>query len=192
MRNGFSVLWEQAQQRARNNAASWKRNEDGATAIEFAMVALPFLMMLFGIIAVGLFFFTTFSLENAVEQASRPMKTGEAQQANNKTGKTKAEFKAEVCSLLPAYVDCTGKLRINVQKYNDGDMITPPACVDAGGNLVGDAGTPFNPGARKQIMLVTGCLEWALAGQIPFLQLGSMSNGAAMLQASTTFKTEPF
>lgn len=185
---GLSVLWRQARVRATRRAQKLQRDESGATAIEFAMVSMPFLALLFGIIAVGLFFFTTFSLENAVEQASRPLRTGEAQTA----GMTKDQFKASVCAKVPAYVDCGGKLRVNVQKYNLGDAIVAPACVDAGGALVPAASTAYAPGAANQIMLVTACLEWELAGKIPFLTLSSMGNGAALIQASTTFKIEPY
>ena len=52
-------------------ASRVKQDKSGSTAIEFAIVALPFLMMIFGTLAVGLFYFTTFALENAVEQAGR-------------------------------------------------------------------------------------------------------------------------
>lgn len=165
-----------------------RHDEGGATAVEFAMVSGPFLMLLFGLIAVGLFFFTTFSLENAVEQASRPLRTGEAQTS----GMTKDQFKTAVCNLLPAYVECNGKLRINVQNYNVGDAITPPACINAGGNLVDPAATAYSSGTANQVILVTACLQWDLAGKIPFLQLGSMADGSAMIQASTAFKIEPY
>ena len=63
----------------------FSRDERGFTAVEFAMVAMPFLMLLFGTIAVGLYFFTTFTLENAVEKAAhrilRQWLTGERDQA---------------------------------------------------------------------------------------------------------------
>lgn len=174
--------------KARSAAAAWRRDDSGSTAIEFAMVSGPFLALLFGIMAVGLFFFTTFSTENAVEQAARPLRTGEAQAA----GKTKDQFKKDVCDKLPVYVDCDGKLRINVQKFAVGQAIVAPACVDAGGALVPPGGTPYAVGAQNEIMLVTACLEWSLAGKIPFLQIGQMANGAALIQASTTFKIEPY
>ena len=174
--------------KARRAAAAWRRDDSGSTAIEFAMVSGPFLALLFGIRAVGLFFFTTFSTENAVEQAARPLRTGEAQNA----GKTKDQFKKDVCDKLPAYVDCDGKLRINVQKFAVGQAIVAPACVDAGGALVPPGGTPYIVGARNEIMLVTACLEWNLAALIPFLEVGHMTNGAALIQASTTFKIEPY
>lgn len=180
--------WRHARRGVCGNAAAVRNNESGSTAIEFAMVSMPFLALLFGIIAVGLFFFTTFSLENAVEQASRQLRTGEAQTA----GMTKDQFKTNVCAPIQSYIDCAGKLRVNVQKYNLGDVIVQPSCTDGGGNLTPDAGTAYAPGAANQIMLVTACLQWDLAGKIPFLTLSTMGNGAALIMASTTFKIEPY
>jgi TadE-like protein len=177
--------------KVRRAAVAWRRNDSGSTAIEFAMVSGPFLALLFGIMAVGLFFFTTFSTENAVEQAARPLRTGEAQAA----GKTRDEFKKDVCKKLPDFLqsDCDGKLRVNVQKFAVGQPITAPACVDAG-TLVPK---PTTPDAKldvgpNDILLVTACLEFSLAAKIPFLQIGQMANGAALIQASTTFKIEPY
>jgi Flp pilus assembly pilin Flp len=188
MYNQLNSVWQQGRARAAATMRRLRRDDSGATAVEFAMVSVPFLMMLFGIIAVGLFFYTTFSLENAIETAARPIRTGEAQT----TGMTRDQFKATVCTQLPPYVDCDGKLRINVQSFNVGQAITPPACVNAGGNLVAPASTPYAPGAANQIMLVTACLQWSLAGELPYIRLGSMADGSALIQASTTFKIEPF
>jgi Flp pilus assembly pilin Flp len=166
----------------------WRVDENGVTAVEFAMVGMPFFMMLFGIMAVGLIFFTTFALESAVEESARLIRTGQAQES----GMTKAQFKAEVCSRAPRYVDCDGKIRVNVQSFSNFSDIVPPSCLDGGGNLVPPAGTVFHPGAVSEVVLVTVCYEWELAGKIPFLQLGSMTNGAALIQTSTTFRTEPY
>ncbi len=181
-------VWQLARRRADRFAARVRTNESGATAVEFAMVGLPFLMMTFGIIAVGLFFFTTFSLENAIETASRPIRTGEAMT----NGMTKEAFKAKICQYAPQYIDCDGKMRVNVQNYALTDVIVPPSCTDAGGDLVPAASTNFSPGAANRIVLVTVCYQFDLTGNIPFLRLGSMSGGAALIQASTTFKVEPF
>ena len=53
-----------------------RRNDDGATAIEFAIVSMPFLALLFGIMSVSLVFFWIFTMENAVWAASRDLRTG--------------------------------------------------------------------------------------------------------------------
>ena len=167
----------------------WWRDASGTTAIEFGFVALPFLMMLFGIIGVGLYFFTTFSLENAVEQASRILRTGQAQQANY----TAAQFKSKVCSYVPSYVDCTNKVVVNVQNYADPSLITSaslPSCLSAGSTLKTTAA--YAPGGASQVVLVWVCYEWDLTKSLPFLKLGNMSGGARLIQATTVFVSEPY
>ena len=166
----------------------FQQDSSGTTAIEFAMVGLPFFMLLFGILGIGLYFFTTFSLENAVERASRLIRVGLVQQS----GMTAAEFKQEVCKHLPPFVDCGDKMRVNVQNYSDFGGIVAPACTDSEGNLIPPGGTSYNTGASSEVVLVTVCYEWNLAGAIPFLKLGDMPNGAALIQASATFLTEPY
>jgi Flp pilus assembly protein TadG len=174
--------------RVKTFTTAFNRDERGFTAVEFAMVAMPFLMLLFGTIAVGLYFFTTFTLENAVEKAARQLRTGQAQMA----GKTTSEFKDDVCSYAPGYVDCAGNLRVNVTSFSNFGAVTTPPCVDSAGDLVPDATSTAVPGAANEVVLVTVCYEWELAGALPFLELGDMNNGSAMIRASTTFKTEPY
>lgn len=186
--SGISNLCLQVKALARRRSESFRNDAHGSTAVEFGLVALPFLMLLFGIMTVGLFFFTTFSLENAVEEAARLIRTGQAQES----GMTAAQFKQEVCDRAPAYVDCGGKMRVNVQSYTSFGSIVTPSCLDSGGDLVPPAGTTFSAGASGDIVLVTVCYEWELTGKMPFLRLGSMANGSALIMASTTFKTEPY
>jgi len=165
-----------------------RKDCDGATAIEFAMVSGPFLMLLFGIIAVGLYFFTTFSLENAVEQASRSIRTGQAQQ----TGWTAADFKTAVCQYVPGHIDCAGKITVNVKSFaNPGDITAAsiPSCLDAGGNL--NAVTDYVPGAANSVVLVMLCYQWDMA-KWPWLDLSNMGGNAMLIQATTVFRTEPY
>ena len=167
----------------------WRRDDRGVTALEFGMVAAPFFMMLFGIIGVGLYFFTTFTLENAVEQASRLLRTGQAQQANM----TAAQFKTKVCELVPGHIDCVGKLKVNVKSFDDSDDITPaslPRCLDGSGNL--SATNEFTPGGASKVVLVWVCYEWEFAKSIPFLNFSDMNSGSRLIQATTTFRTEPY
>ena len=165
-----------------------RKDEDGVTAIELGFVIGPFLMLLFGIIAVGLYFFTTFSLENAVEQAARVIRTGQAQQA----GLTGEQFKAKVCEYVPGHIDCAGKIHVNVKSFANSSDIDPtdlPKCLDAGGNLKNSA--DYVPGGASVIVLVWLCYEWDMA-KFPFINLGDMANGSRLIQATTTFRTEPY
>jgi len=169
--------------------ARLRRDTRGVTAIEFAMVSGPFLALLFGIIGVGLFFFTTFSLENAVEQTARLLRTGEAQEA----GLTAAQFKTKVCERMPSLVDCQGKVRVNVLSFQDAGNISGeslPSCLN-GDNTLSSA-TEYTPGGPSQIVVVWACYEWDLSSKIPFIDLGNMAGGSRLIQATSVFRSEPY
>jgi len=52
------------------------RQEDGAAAVEFALVAAPFLAMVFAIIETAIVFFAGQALETAAADGSRLIMTG--------------------------------------------------------------------------------------------------------------------
>src|ERR1700730_8357794 len=90
----------------------WRKDESGATAVEFAIVALPFVMLLFGVMTICLYFFTYFSLENATWDAARAIRTGQVQQSLGAyAGKVtvqerQTEFRAALCHYAPAVINC--------------------------------------------------------------------------------------
>ena len=164
------------------------------------MVALPFFLMLFGILSVGFYFFTVFTLENAIESASRVIRTGQAQ-TQQPTAMTVAQFKTLVCGKLPTFVDCSNKVRINVVTAADYASATAPTCLDAGGNLIGTAAQSYSPGGASTIVLATVCYEWELTKifkDFPYWikpngKSGTaMTNGSTLIKASTVMTVEPY
>ena len=69
------------------------RADDGAAAVEFAFVAIPFLILVFAIIELGLTFLVSMTLENALNNVDRTIRTG-ALQASNGDIET---FRTAVC-----------------------------------------------------------------------------------------------
>jgi Flp pilus assembly protein TadG len=178
----------------RTKAPHWLRNERGAAAIEFALVALPFFLFVLGIIGVGLYFFTTNALEHGVEGAARKIRTGEAQ----KSALTVGQFKQMVCTEAGSYINCD-KLRVLIQHASSWSAITPQACVDGNNDMVQSTGSSNDAisdysGAASQVVLVTLCYEWDLAQSFGFLHLGKSADGSgpAVVQAATAFRTEPY
>ena len=55
-------------------------------AVEFALVALPFLLFVLGIVGMGLYFLASTSLEYGVEAAARKIRTGEADKGDMTVG----------------------------------------------------------------------------------------------------------
>jgi Flp pilus assembly protein TadG len=188
----------------------FRRDTDGVTAVEFGLVALPFFMMLFGIMAVGLFYFTQYSLENAVWAASRDLRTGIFQSAaagSRYAGKTgdalKDEFKAAVCERTPSYVksNCNSDVRIIIQAYANATNntanptpISKPACLANATTLVTEANAKAasDAGGAGAVVLVTACYAYRLGGLMPFLKFGNMGNGTHLMQASSAFQSEPY
>lgn len=190
----------------RRFAARMRRDENGQTALEFGLVALPFLMLVFGIIGSGLFFFTAFSLEHAVEQASRQIRTGAYKAANSQAGMSTLDFKNLVCSYAPAYVDCNSKVRVFISVIPEENInnaastgfsggTSRPACLNNSGSLVSEnsnSNTKVTAGA-SQIVQVLVCYQFDLAASMPFLQLGKVNGtNTSVVQASAVFRTEPF
>jgi hypothetical protein len=75
--------------------------------------------------------------------------------------------------------------------------ITPQACVDGNGKMVGSTGSGDDmiskwTGSESEVVLVTLCYEWDLAKNFPFLNLGNDGKGPAIIQAATAFKSEPY
>src|SRR5262245_23107316 len=57
------------------------RQQDGAAAVEFGLVAAPFLALVFAIMETAIVFFAGQALETAVADSSRLIMTGQAQNA---------------------------------------------------------------------------------------------------------------
>ena len=174
---------------SRSGARSLRRDESGFTAVEFAMVATPFLMFLFGIINIGLLYFTTFTIENATESAARSIRTGQAKTA----GWNQATFKTQVCNRVPSFVDCPNKVRVNVAVIPDGTDPTPAIGTTTGGVLKADTDMVYPASfAGSQIIMVTTFYQWDLAKVLPFLSVGNLTDGSRLVRATVAFKNEPF
>ena len=162
------------------------RESSGTSAVEFAIVAGPFLLLLTGIIAVGLAFAGNMTLENALEQGARLIRTGQAQSQ----GFDAAKFKSEVCKHLTAPLSCAG-LKLDVQTCTSfaGCNITSP--LDSSGNLKSAFG--YSPGVGGDIVIVRAFYEWDLLAAMPLAnRLSNMPNGHRVVSATVAFRNEPF
>jgi Flp pilus assembly protein TadG len=163
-----------------------RKDERGATMIEFALVMVPFFILLFGIFEVGLVFWGGLELENATDDAARMVRTGQAQAG----GFDEARMKQEICDRVSLLVHCTSKLRIDVRSFNAFSQMTPPAPLDAGG-LLKDTFS-YSLGGPQQVVLMTSFYEWPLLNMLSGMSLGNMASGNRLLRATAAFRNEPF
>lgn len=183
-------MTESASQRSfsRRPWRSLGRDKRGVAAVEFALIAFPFFVLVFGLIEVVMIFIMTSTLDYGVMEAARRVRTGELQAS----GGSLTDFKTAVCGELYDLLDCDEKLQIDVRQYDSfasTDFSKPP--VDDKGELKSDA-FAFQPGAANQIVVVRVFYEWSLLTPVISAPLANMSGGRRLLVSTATFRNEPF
>lgn len=174
----------------------FRRDADGATAIEFAMLAAPFFVLLFAIVESSLIFFAGQMLESSVDNVGRLIRTG---QLDNTM--TEQEFKDAVCNeaSLILGAGCTG-LEIDLQTAATFDALGEPPVPDDGDNSVDFSTYTFTQPCPEEIVMVTVSYEWPIftyfvSDNIYRNVSGSEGNSAfrkILLNAIAVFRTEPY
>lgn len=171
----------------RRRLQQWRDNRDGASAVEFGLVATPFFLLIFGLIEICMVFIISTTLEHGVNEAARQIRTGEVQQ----DGGDAAAFKTLVCGNLFNLIDCGEKLYIDVNTYANFGAANPGLPLDVDGNVDTDAMT-FNPGNADEIVLVRAFYEWEIFTPLIGAPLANMDDDTRLLQATAVFRNEPF
>src|SRR3954468_17943037 len=77
-----------------------RRDQGGAAAVEFGIVAMPFCALVFATLETASIFWTSQVLETAVQDATRQIYTGQFQQDPGNSGKTSAQLAANLKTLI--------------------------------------------------------------------------------------------
>jgi Flp pilus assembly protein TadG len=164
------------------------RHDGGATAVEFALVAAPFIALLLGIIQTFLVFFAGQQLQSIVTQTSRLILTGQAQDQ----GLSQASFAQKLCANVVVLFTC-GNMMIDVQAYSSFSAAstgTPTLTYNGAGQVTN--AWQYNPGSPGQIVVVRAMYQWPVfLGPLGF-NLSNLSNGDRLIMASAVFKNEPY
>lgn len=170
-------------------ASRFRRSEGGATAVEFALVAGPFFLMLLAIFETGLMMFSEYVIENGTAKAARMVRTGQVQNANM----TASQFKQIVCGDISAFLDCEDRLYVDVRNFTSFSGITKPNAINSDGELSDDvkAKANFSPGKPLDVVTVNVYYDWQLF--TPGLShMANLANGRRLLTAGAAFRNEPF
>lgn len=161
------------------------RAENGAAALEFALVGPFFIFFVCVIIDLGLLLFTQSVLNNAVRDAARLVMT-------DQTGGSAASFSAKLCDDMGSLVSCSN-LQYYVQSADSFSDMSTAVTTNASGNLA-NAGT-FSPGSPGQDVVVQVAYNrpTLLPWTIPFVDGTSvtLSKPSNLLVATVAFQNEP-
>lgn len=165
--------------------------ESGVVAIEFAMVALPFFTLLLVILETGILMFVEYTLQASVQEASRLVRTGQAQSSSYNA----ADFKTQICRTASIVIDCTGGVTV----YVDADTsfanlkAKMPSFTNVGPKVDNTANpTSFVCGGPLMTTLVIASFDWKLITPGMYFMGNFNNNTVRRMVGFAMFQNEPF
>src|SRR5438045_2908545 len=146
---GYSTQYSNRLVRLADTAAGrLARHQDGAAAVEFGLVAAPFLALLFAIVETAIVFFAGQALETAAADSARLIMTGQAQSQ----GFDAAAFKNAVCAKIYGLFNCQNGVYVDVKTFSSFSNVSMASPVDAQGNFQNNFS--YQPGGPGDIVVV--------------------------------------
>ncbi len=162
-----------------------RRDRKGATAVEFAFVALPFFALMAAVMETALVFFASIMLENGLTQAAREIRTGQVQVS----GGSADAFRDGLCGRTAGILDCQ---RLQIDARTLGSFGGAPGLpIGSDGQVNGDDFS-FTPGNAGDIVMVRVFYEWQLVVPGFGIGLANMAGNKRLLTATIAFRNEPF
>nr|WP_233343209.1 TadE/TadG family type IV pilus assembly protein [Hyphomonas sp. Mor2] len=160
----------------------------GIAAVEFALIAVPFFFLIFGLLEVCVIFIMASVLEHGASEASRAIRTGQFQQG----GFGELAFKNAVCAELFDLMSCGERLSLDVKTFSSFAGTNNPSPIDPVTGDLDDSGFAFSPGGQNDIVVIRVFYEWDLMIPLMSKPLANMSGDRRLLQATVAFRNEPF
>ena len=162
-----------------SRAWRFRRDEAGATAIEFAFVAPVLFFALLSLVEIGMLGMMIMSVDAAVLDASRRIRTGRDDAAT-----TAQTFEDQICANVGGPLqDCRDRLLISVKRFDRFSDANAVASTAPDGT--------FNKGGAGDIIIVKANYTWPLL--TPFLaKLEHDGPTSVIIPARAAFKNEPF
>lgn len=165
----------------------WRDCVSGAVAVEFGLVAIPFFLLVVGIMEMSLMFASATVLEGGTVSASRLIRTGQAQLS----GDAETMFADKLCDQVTALIPC-GDLRYEVihpagNTFNDADGMDPVFAAD--GTLEPDG---FDPGGVSDVVVIRTSYRYRfITPFVAHLFANNSDNGITLL-STVTLRNEPY
>lgn len=163
------------------------RDQDGSAAIEFAMVGVPFIAMMFSILELGMVFVLDSLVQTAAVDSGRLIRTGQVDA--KKIGQD--AFKTQFCARMSIFkTECADRATIDVRVLPQFASIPPDPVTN--GRYDPDKAKSWQPGQPGNIVVVR--VFYRQPTLITYLAQGTAGwrRGSSVLVATTAFRNEPW
>lgn len=162
---------------------------EGVAAVEFSLVILPFFLLSFGVAEIGMIGFAQTSLDFAVSEIARDIRTGEAQLGGLGEDQVEDLLCDNINEFLP--VDCDANLFIDVARF---DSFVDAAAIETpiADNAFDPAGLGYDPGEPSDILVVRAFYRWHVMTPLFEDVFANIVNGDRLLVSTMMFRNEPY
>lgn len=165
--------------------SKWLRFREGATAIEFSLVAIPYFMLSLATIELSLMYTSASLLEGATDSAARLIRTGQIQQSG---ADPETMFREAMCDFVNVLIDCNEVAveAMTMGSYTDYDSLGP--VFDSEGQMIPQG---FQIGGSSDIVLIRVAYRYSM--KTPFV--GPILNGpdgGTLFMSTIVIRTEPY
>lgn len=163
------------------------KDRRGSTAVEFTLLALPFIALVFAIIESSVTFAAHQVTANAVEDLARDLRTNTLTQANA----TPATVRDYICNKIDILVPAgCPDLFIDLKTYAKfGDV---PLTIPMSGDDLNPSGFAITPGGAKTINQLRVFYKWPYFTDYIGATLAPLPQRKTLIYATTTWENEPF
>lgn len=190
---------QSAPSRPRRGLSRLLADRKGATAVEFALLVLPFLTVVFASIETFVAFTGEQLLANATETMARKIRTGEVM--------TQSQFRKAFCDEIAVMMPCSSaelvtpsKLYLDVRSFTTfADIpVAVPRKGSASNSDLDTSGFAYAPGGAGTINVVRAYYRWTVITDLvrPFVTnlrpAGSTMPKDFLMVSTTTFRNEQF
>lgn len=172
------------------------QERDGSTAIEFAVLAIPFSLLVFAILECCISFAAQEVMTNATDSVARQFRTGQIKAADASS----TQVKNLICAKLEIMVakGCPG-LEVDLRTKptfaelaNAKFTIQNKKIVLLTNGAAESGGYKFQPGLSTQKSMLRVFYKWPVMTDFMAKSMANLENGATLHFASATWQNEPF
>lgn len=163
------------------------KSQTGSTAVEFAIVGVPFVFALIGLCELSLMYAANSVLQESTTSAARTIRTGQAQKSG---GSAEEVFRDELCRSASVFLDCA-RIQYEVVGLQNGfsDAGSNPATFDSNGNL---QNTGFDPPGSDQVVLIRTAYNYPLMTPLIGSVMSDGPNQTKRMVSTVILQTEPY
>jgi hypothetical protein len=151
---------------------------------------MPFFLLTFGLAEIAMIGLAQTSLDFAVSETARQIRTGRAQMGGVSQGEIEAQLCGEMNNFL--IMDCDGNLFLDVDRFASFTDAANGTQDPIQNNQFQPGGMGYSPGNASDIVVVRAYYRWQIMTPLFETVFQNVTGGQRILVATMMFRNEPY